>query len=116
MEIPEVFYDYCSFLHQDSFLVYGPNPEEVTAGALRCIKRERWPELRAFIEELLTGSYSEADLMKIIQGTYADITPRGPDGARKFLTFLRYLIDAGGTIPPEMLRQIRAHVARSQTG
>jgi hypothetical protein len=111
MEIPEVFYDYCAFLHQDSFLVYGPTPEEVAAGALRVIKRERWPQLRAFIEELLAGPYSEADLMKIIRGTYADITPRGPDGARKFLTFLRYLIDVGGTIPPDLLRLIRSHVS-----
>jgi hypothetical protein len=111
MQIPDVFYDYCSFLHQDSFLVYGRTPEEVTAGALKAIKPERWPQLRGFIEELLTGPYSEADLMKIIRSTYADITPRGPDGARKFLVFLRYLIDVGGVIPPDMLRLIRANVS-----
>jgi hypothetical protein len=110
MQIPDVFYDYCIHLHQDSFHVYGPTPEEVSAGALKAVSRDRWPQLRAFIEELLAGPYSEADLMKIIRSTDADMTPRGPDGARKFLIFLRFLIDAGGTIPPEMLRQIRAHV------
>lgn len=112
MQIPDVFYDYCSFLHQDSFLAYGGTPEEVAAGALKAIKPARWPQLRAFIETLLTGPYSEADLMKIIRSTSADITPRGPDGARKFLVFLRYLIDSGGVIPPDMLRVIRANVSR----
>jgi hypothetical protein len=110
MQVPEVFYHYCSFLGQDALILRGPTMEEAMAGALRIVKREQWPQLRAFIEELLIGPYSEADLMKIIRSTYADITPRGPDGARKFLTFLRFLIDASGTISPEMLRQIRAHV------
>ena len=109
MEIPEVFYDYCAFLHQDSFLVYGHTPEEVAAGALKAVNRERWPQLRAFVEELLSGPYSEADLIKLIRSTYADITPRGPDGTRKFLTFLRYLIDGDGTISPDVLRLIRAN-------
>jgi hypothetical protein len=110
MQIPDVFYDYCIHLHQDSFQVYGSTPEEVSAGALKAVSRDRWPQLRTFIEELLAGSYSEADLMKIIRSTDDDMTPRGPDGARKFLTFLRYLIDAGGTIPPDLLKLSRAHV------
>jgi hypothetical protein len=112
MQIPDVFYDYCVHLHQGSFHVYGSTPEEVSAGALKAVSRDRWPQLRAFIEELLAGPYSEADLMKIIRSTDADMTPRGPDGARKFLTFLRYLIDVGGTIPPDLLKLIRAHVIR----
>lgn len=112
MQIPDVFYDYCIHLHQDSFHVYGPTPEEISAGALKAVSRDRWPQLRAFIEELLAGSYSEADLMKIIRSTDADMTPRGPDGARKFLTFLRDLIDVGGTIPPDLLKLIHAQVIR----
>ena len=112
MQIPDVFYDYCIHLHQDAFHVHGSTPEEVTAGALKAVDRERWPQLGAFIDELLAGPHSEADLMDIIRNTDADITPQGPDGARKFLTFVRFLIDVGGTIPPHLLRLIRANVSR----
>lgn len=98
MQIPDVFYDYCIWLHQDSYIFYGPMMEDIVAGALKKIRPERWPELRAFVHELLTGPYSESDLMTIFRSTDADVTPRGPDGARAFLTYLRGLIDAGGQI------------------
>lgn len=54
---------------------------------------DRMAEIVDELKELLTGPYSESDLMKIFRSTNADITPRGPDGARQFL--LRDLIDAG---------------------
>lgn len=95
MQIPDVFYDYCIWLHQDSFILYGPTPEDVAAGALKMIRREQWPQLRKFVHELLTGPYSESDLMAIFRSTDADVTPRGPDGARMFLTYLSGLMDAG---------------------
>lgn len=95
MQIPDAFYDYCTWLHQDSEFDYGPATEDIIAGALKRIRPEQHQLLRAFIEELLTGPYSESDLMKIFRSTKADITPRGPDGARQFLVYLRDLIDEG---------------------
>jgi hypothetical protein len=98
MQIPDVFYDYCIWMHQDSFIFYGPTMEDILAGALKKIRTERWPELRAFVHELLTGPYSDSDLLTIFRSTDADVTPSDPPSARGFLLYLRDLIDAGGQI------------------
>lgn len=55
MQIPDAFYDYCTWLHQDSEFDCGLATEDIIAGALKRIRPEQHQLLRAFIEELLTG-------------------------------------------------------------
>jgi hypothetical protein len=93
MQIPDAFYDYCIWLHQDSEYDYGPTLENMIAGAFSRIRPDQHKPLRAFIGELLTGAYSEADLMRILHSTDADVLPVGPGAAKYFLTCLRDVID-----------------------
>lgn len=37
IRIPQEFYDFCLYLHQDSIVVYGATVEDIIAGALRHI-------------------------------------------------------------------------------
>src|SRR4051812_35708415 len=57
MQIPEAFYDFCLLLHQDSFILYGREPEDVAAGPLQYMSKEQKVALRAFLDHLLTGNY-----------------------------------------------------------
>ena len=41
MQIPEEFYDFCLLLHQDSFILYGREPEDVAAGPLQYMSKEQ---------------------------------------------------------------------------
>jgi hypothetical protein len=90
MQIPEAFYDFCLYLHQDSFEVYGREPEDIAAGALRHMSKEQKLALRAFLNQLLTGTYSDDELQEIYRGTDADISFRP---VRFFLELVRNTID-----------------------
>ena len=35
MQIPDEFFDFCLYLHQDSFDVYGTEPKDIAAGATK---------------------------------------------------------------------------------
>jgi hypothetical protein len=93
MQIPEEFYEFCLNLHQDSFYVYGREPQDLAAGPLRFVPKEKHAALRAFIDHLLTGNYSDEQLQKIYRSTDADIG--FPEGLRYFLGLVRDTIDRG---------------------
>lgn len=93
ISIPEEFYDFCLYLHQDSFYVYGTNPEDIAAGAMKHMSKAQKQTLATFLGELLTGNYSDAQLDEIYRGTDAEIGFR--ETLRYFLTLTRDLIDRG---------------------
>jgi hypothetical protein len=93
MKIPEEFYEFCLYLHQDSFDVYGREPEDLAAGPLRHMSKEQKLTLRAFLDQLLTGNYPDDQLQEIYRGTDAEIGFR--EGLRYFLGLVRDTIDRG---------------------
>lgn len=94
MQIPDEFYDFCLYLHQDSLHVYGTEMQNIAAGALRHMPKEQKLALRSFLEHLLTGNYSDAQLDEIYRGTDAEIGFRS--NLRHFLTLTRDTIDRNG--------------------
>lgn len=73
MQIPDEFYDFCLYLHQDSEHVYGPEPQDWIKGALRHIDRKCHPALRAYVDELLNGNYTGKELQDIWHSTDAEM-------------------------------------------
>ena len=98
MEIPEAFYEFCLLLHQDSFELYGPEPEDFAAGALRGLSKAQKLELKTFLDDLLTGNYSDEQLHEIYRRGDADIGFRS--GIRYFFTLTRDIIDQGRSAAP----------------
>ena len=94
MKIPDAFYQFCLRLHQDSFILYGREPEDLAAGPLQHMPKERKLALRAFLNELLTGNYSDDELQEIYRKGDADIGFRG-ESLRHFLALVRDTIDRG---------------------
>jgi hypothetical protein len=92
MQIPEEFYDFCLYLHQDSFEVYGREPKDLAAGPIRHMSKERKLALRAFLNQLLTGNYSDGQLQEIYRKGDADIGFRG-EALRHFFALVRDTID-----------------------
>jgi hypothetical protein len=93
MQIPEAFYDFCLLLHQDSFIFYGREPEDVAAGPLRYLSKDQKVALRAFLDHLLTGNYSDAQLQEIYRKGDSDIS--FTEGLRYFLALVRDAINRG---------------------
>ena len=93
MQIPEAFYDFCLLLHQDSSDFYGREPQNLAAGPLRYMSKEQKLALRTFLNQLLIGNYSDAQLQEIYRRGDADIS--FPHGLRYFLTLTRDAIDRG---------------------
>jgi hypothetical protein len=93
MQIPEEFYDFCLYLHQDSMVVYGPEIQDVIAGALRHMDRASRVALRKYIDKLLTGNHSDAELQAIYRTTDAELGIRNDGGMRHFLAMVRDTID-----------------------
>jgi hypothetical protein len=91
MQIPEAFYDFCLLLHQDSFIFYGREPEDVAAGPLQYMSKGQKVALGAFLNELLTGNYSDEELQKIYRK--GDIS--FSHGLRYFLGLVRDAINRG---------------------
>jgi len=65
MQIPDGFFDFCLYLHQDSFDVYGTEPKDIAAGATKHMSKAQKQTLAAFLDELLNGNYSEDQLQDI---------------------------------------------------
>lgn len=92
MQIPDTFYEFCLRLHQDSFILYGREPEAVAAGALQYMSKEEKVALRAFLDHLLTGKYSDAQLQEIYRKGDADLW-FSDESLRYFLELVRAAID-----------------------
>ncbi len=93
MAIPDVFYDFCLYLHQDSMEVYGPDVQDVIDGALQHIPVEQRLLLRNYLSELLSGQYSDNQLQEIFHSTDAELGIRR--GLRQFLAQIRDTINSG---------------------
>jgi hypothetical protein len=65
MQLPDEFVDLCLYLHQDSFYVYGNDPKDIAAGATKHMSDAQKQALAAFLDQLLTGDYSEDQLQEI---------------------------------------------------
>ncbi len=93
MQIPDEFVDLCLYLHQDSFEIYGNDPKDIAAGATKHMSDAQKQALAAFLDELLTGNYSEEQLQEIyLRGDpEISISPM-----RYFLGVVRDTIDPGG--------------------
>jgi hypothetical protein len=93
MQIPDEFYDFCLYLHQDFDVVYGPEPQDWIKGALEHMGREQRAALRAYVNTLLTGSYNGEELQAIWRSTDAEISCRDERSLRNFLGMVRDIID-----------------------
>jgi hypothetical protein len=93
MQIPEAFYDFCLLLHQDSFVLYGRELQDLAAGPLQYMSKDQKVALRAFLNHLLAGNYSDGQLQEIYRKGDADIGFR--EGLRYFLGLVRDTIDRG---------------------
>ena len=91
VQIPQEFFDFCLYLHQDSKEVYGETIEKIITGALRHMDVKRRLTLKKFIDELLAGGYSDADLVKIYGSTDAELGIHD-GGMRNFLSMVRSTI------------------------
>lgn len=92
MQIPDAFYEFCLLLHQDSFDLYGREPGDLAAGPLRYLSKEQKASLKGFLNELLNGDYSEAQLQEIYRKGDADISL---SPVRYFFELVRDAIDRG---------------------
>ena len=93
MQIPNAFFDLCLYLHQDSFYVYGTDPKEIAAGATKHMSNAQKQALGAFLNELLTGNYSEDELQEIYRRGDPEISF---SPLRYFLGVVRDTITSGG--------------------
>ncbi len=89
IDIPEEFYVFGQWMHQDVMELAGPLPEDWILYALGHVNSGGQPKLLAFLDSLLDANLSEHELMRIYRSTDADVSPRGEDGARKFFCFMR---------------------------
>jgi hypothetical protein len=89
---PKEFLDFCSLLHQDLFL-YGPEPRDWVVGALRDMRREKRSTLKTFIDGLLAGGYSDAELQAIYRSTDTELRIWNDEGVRPFLILVRDTIN-----------------------
>jgi hypothetical protein len=92
MQVSDEFFRFCSGLHQD-FLMYGPTPHDWINGALKFVQKERLPTLRNYLDELLAGSYSDAELQEIYRSTHTELRIWDDQEARPFLAMIRDVID-----------------------
>jgi hypothetical protein len=65
MQIPDEFFDFRLYLHQDSFYVYGTDPKDIAAGAIKHMSKAQQQNACGFLDELLTGNYSDDQLQEI---------------------------------------------------
>lgn len=86
------FFDFCSGLHQD-FERYGPEPEDWIDGALGFVEKGKLQALSDYIQGLLTGSYSNAQLQEIYRNTYTELRFGDDKELRLFLEMIRDRIE-----------------------
>lgn len=92
MQPSQEFFDFCSGLHQD-FELYGPRPEDWIDGALKFVKKGRLRALRDYVDELLNGRYSDAELQELYRSTPTELRIWEDRGVRQFLGMVRDRID-----------------------
>jgi hypothetical protein len=94
MQIPEEFYDFCLYLHQDSMAIYGPEPQDWINGALGHMSKERRTRLRDYVSTLLSNGYTGEELQAIWRNTDAEMSCRDERSLRNFLTMILDTIES----------------------
>jgi len=84
MKITNEFFNFCLALHQD-YELYGPEPEDWIRGALENVPEERHIVLKDYLNELLSGNYSDAQLSEIYHSTSPELGFRDNRELRQFL-------------------------------
>ena len=92
IQAPDEFFRFCRGMHQDAFEVYGPEIENVIAGALGFVAKDRQLMLARFLRELLAGS-SDAEIMALYRSSDAEIGFRDPRGLRPYLQMVAETIE-----------------------
>ena len=92
MQASDEFSQFCLGLHQD-FMLYGPEPQDWINGALDFVEQGRWRALRGYVDRLLTGGYSDAQLQQLYRDTASELAIWDDRGVRPFLTMLRDTIN-----------------------
>jgi hypothetical protein len=72
MHVSDELSRFCSGLHQD-FMLYGSQPQDWINGALQFVRKERLVAFRNYLNELLIGGYSDAQLQELHQGTRTEL-------------------------------------------
>ncbi|WP_363346164.1 contact-dependent growth inhibition system immunity protein [Methylocystis echinoides] len=90
MVIPEEFLTFTAFFHQDFDLLF-PNGEGLIEDAISHTKLEHQNIIKSFIDDLLSGKFTEDELRMIWRSTRAEISPfRGTEGScTEFLKLIR---------------------------
>jgi hypothetical protein len=94
MVIPDVFKDLCRLFHQDVILIYSA-PEQMIADSLEQMRDggqlndHRKRVLRQFLNELLSGHHTHAEILQIWEETQADITFSKGEPLLRFLRLIR---------------------------
>jgi hypothetical protein len=94
MVIPDVFKDLCRLFHQDVILIYS-TPEQMIADSLEQMRDggqlndERKRVLQQFLDELLSGRHTHAEVQQIWEETQADITFSKGERLLGFLQLIR---------------------------
>lgn len=88
MHIPEEFYDFCLYLHQD-FELYGPEPQDWINGAMRHMDNASRLVLKDYLVLLLAGVYSDTQLEEIYYSTDSEIRFLDVRELRIFLGMVR---------------------------
>jgi hypothetical protein len=86
--IPREFKDFCRQFHQDATRIYS-TPEEMIAAALTSMNEGQKHVVRQFLDELLSGRYSSAEIKGVWNRALTDFYFPKAGGALAFLELVR---------------------------
>ncbi len=96
MRASDEFLEFCSGIIQNFDAVYGPEPEDWIRGALGHVHQERHLVLRDYLNGLLSGHYSDAQLSEIYHSTSPELGFLDNGELRQFLELARDMIGKSG--------------------
>ena len=92
---PEAFVAVCGMLHQGADVLY-PDLDAWADVAIGAVPTEAWPGLLHYINAMLDGRYTNAELKGLVNRTPMDYGFNSA-GARMFLETLRGALERAGT-------------------
>jgi hypothetical protein len=86
--IPDEFNDFCDHFNQDVMRIYS-TPEQMIAAALTSLNEEQKHVLRLFLDELLSGRHTPAEIKGVWRRTPAALYFLKARGVVAFLQLVR---------------------------
>jgi hypothetical protein len=86
--IPDEFNEFCRHFHQDVTRIYS-TPEPMIAAALSSMNEQQKNVVRQFLDELLSGRHTSAEIKGVWRRTPADIYFTKAKGVLAFLQLVR---------------------------